>query len=278
MPGRKGYDMTWVIKGDRPPKSKNIQQGSSSFNTTGSNPLERATPFPLHTTKARQESTDQPPRLSPGYTKSTNSQYTVYNRKTGRGWLRRSKSIDSSLPVAEQADQDSSPGVFPSLTRMVSSKSHMSRRTDHNRAGMRKSIGSIAHRAIDRATRASLTARRLLTPTRAHHDPYRLAQLPALIHPSSLIAPEAHALIAEREVIGDMRFLSVPDIIVTSPSDDEDNEDDDDDEEDVDDVDDEDNVYDEDYDYEVGEGNSQGSSTQQHSVMYYYDRMTATAY
>ncbi|KAI4859885.1 hypothetical protein F4820DRAFT_466234 [Hypoxylon rubiginosum] len=224
MPGRKGYDMTWVFRGSRPQKSENIQQGSSKCNTARPdshiNYLESDLPSPLLTspTQAPQEATEQPSRLSPGYSRSTGTQYTVYNQKTGRGWLRRSKSIDSSLPATDPTDQDASTDGFPSLTRMASGNGgHMSRGANYDRAGIRKGMGSIAQRAVDRATRASLTARRLLAPAGAH-DAYRLGQLPGLIHPAAIIAPSVPTRIIESE----MNIQSVPAIIVTSPSDDED--------------------------------------------------------
>ncbi|KAI1770147.1 hypothetical protein F4818DRAFT_455903 [Hypoxylon cercidicola] len=222
MPGRKGYDMTFSMKAARPQASEEIQQGLSSFNATGHSEPPFPSPLPTTPAQAHQEATDQSPRLSPGYSMSTSGQYAVYNQKTGRGWLRGSKSSDSSLPVTEPIDQDTSTDIGTALTRMSSgNSSHSSRSTTYDRAGIRQSMGSIAQRAIDRASRASLATRRLLAPAGVS-DAYRLAQLPGLIHPGAVIAQNIPVVNAESATNNDVRFQSVPTIIVTTPSDDED--------------------------------------------------------
>ncbi|KAI6086380.1 hypothetical protein F4821DRAFT_260071 [Hypoxylon rubiginosum] len=223
MPGRKGYDMTSVARSDRQQKSEKIQQDPSDSSTTNADlhidHLEAPPRLHVETPPIQdpQEASDQPFLVSPGYTKTTDGQHTVFNP---RGWLRSSKSFDSFLPRPAKQNTTTTDPILDRIHAILNDSGHADRIAIPKRPGFRRSMSSIPQRAIRRASQAASNARRVISQTKGYGG-HQLRQLPGLMHSNATVAPVTSTGNTRDETRYDTGFCTVPAIIVTEASDDE---------------------------------------------------------
>ncbi|KAI0165118.1 hypothetical protein GGR52DRAFT_94997, partial [Hypoxylon sp. FL1284] len=222
MPGRKGYDMTYVSRprDNRPQEGEETQKSSDASNNTG--PDDQTTHLAPPSSNAPNESL----RLSPGYTTSSDSRYAVYNRTTGRAWLRGARPTASSVPITEpSSDQSSSTGTLATTTRVANDNDgpgHQDRRATHDSEGTRIAARSVAiRRALDRAWPRPPVWQR-------PYPTYQFRRLRELTHRESVTAaPDMSARGARREANDEAGSRFIPAVVVTAPSEGEEGGDDD---------------------------------------------------